>query len=55
MDFIGLFLVAASLALILLPLGLAPTAKRGWKTPIMVCRVMPIRPGLLLMLNSPQW
>ena len=36
MDFIGLLLVATSLALVLLPLGLAPTASKGWKTPSMV-------------------
>ena len=36
MDFLGLLLVAASLALLLLPLGLAPTASKGWKTPSMV-------------------
>jgi hypothetical protein len=36
MDFTGLFLIAASLALILLPLGLAPTAKDGWRNPTMV-------------------
>ncbi|WVF70813.1 hypothetical protein IAT40_005607 [Kwoniella sp. CBS 6097] len=36
MDFIGLLLIAASLALILLPLGLAPKAVRGWKTPSMI-------------------
>lgn len=36
MDFQGLLLMAASLALILLPLGLAPAADQGWKNPIMV-------------------
>ncbi|WWD18029.1 hypothetical protein CI109_102476 [Kwoniella shandongensis] len=36
MDLMGLVLVAASLALILLPLGLAPKAVRGWKTPSMI-------------------
>ena len=36
MDLTGLFLVAASLSLILLPLSLAPTAQQGWKTPSMV-------------------
>jgi len=46
MDFTGLFLIAASLALILLPLGLAPTAKEGWRTPRMV-RIFP------LILSSP--
>lgn len=39
MDFLGLLLIAASLALILLPLGLAPTSKDGWRTPSMVSRV----------------
>lgn len=41
MDFVGLLLVAASLALILLPLGLAPRATRGWRTPSMVCSSSP--------------
>ncbi|ORX37004.1 major facilitator superfamily domain-containing protein [Kockovaella imperatae] len=40
MDFIGLILVGASLALILLPLGLAPEASKGWKTPSMVSKYM---------------
>ena len=36
MDFIGLLLIAASLALFLLPLGLAPMSKQGWGNPTMV-------------------
>ncbi|WVO19791.1 uncharacterized protein IAS62_001081 [Cryptococcus decagattii] len=45
MDFIGLVLIATSLALILLPLGLAPSASKGWKNPSMI--VMIIIGGLL--------
>ncbi|TYJ53742.1 hypothetical protein B9479_005650 [Cryptococcus floricola] len=45
MDFVGLVLIAASLALILLPLGLAPSASKGWKTPSMI--VMLVIGGLL--------
>ncbi|KAK8865789.1 hypothetical protein IAR55_000936 [Kwoniella newhampshirensis] len=40
MDLMGLVLVAASLALILLPLGLAPTASRQWRTPSMIAMVV---------------
>ncbi|WVO17819.1 hypothetical protein L204_105517 [Cryptococcus depauperatus] len=40
MDFIGLTLVAASLALILLPLGLAPKAAEGWKTPSIIVMIV---------------
>lgn len=35
-DFFGLLLIAASLALILLPLGLAPKSQQGWQNPSMV-------------------
>jgi hypothetical protein len=35
-DFFGLLLIAASLALILLPLGLAPKSPQGWQSPSMV-------------------
>lgn len=35
-DFFGLLLIAVSLGLILLPLGLAPKSPRGWETPSMV-------------------
>jgi hypothetical protein len=35
-DFFGLLLIAASLALILLPLGLAPKSPQGWGNPSMV-------------------
>jgi hypothetical protein len=34
-DFFGLLLIAASLALILLPLGLAPKSIQGWANPSM--------------------
>jgi hypothetical protein len=33
---LGLILIAASLALVLLPLGLAKASSQGWKTPSMV-------------------
>ena len=36
MDFLGLFLLATCLGLILLPLGLAPNVKGGWSNPSMV-------------------
>ncbi|RXK36198.1 hypothetical protein M231_06542 [Tremella mesenterica] len=39
MDLLGLLLVAASLALILLPLGLAPYSRRHWHTPSMIAMV----------------
>lgn len=35
-DFFGLLLIAASLALILLPLGLAPKSPQGWDSRSMV-------------------
>ena len=35
-DSFGLLLIAASLALILLPLGLAPKSRQGWGNPSMV-------------------
>jgi len=35
-DFFGLLLIAGSLALILLPLGLAPKSPQGWENPNMV-------------------
>lgn len=40
LDLMGLVLVAASLALILLPLGLAPLASRGWRTPSMIAMIV---------------
>ncbi|KAL7410360.1 major facilitator superfamily domain-containing protein [Mrakia frigida] len=40
MDAIGLVLIAASLALILLPLGLAKTASNGWRTPSMIVMIV---------------
>lgn len=40
MDLLGLLLIAASLALILLPLGLAPKASRGWHTPSMLAMII---------------
>jgi len=40
MDLMGLILVAASLALILLPLGLAPAASKGWHTPSMLAMII---------------
>lgn len=40
LDIIGLVLVAASLALILLPLGLAKTASKGWSTPSMIVMIV---------------
>ncbi|CED82571.1 Predicted transporter (major facilitator superfamily) [Phaffia rhodozyma] len=40
MDIIGLILIAATLALVLLPLGLAPKALRGWKTPSMIVMIV---------------
>lgn len=39
-DALGLILVAAALALILLPLGLAKTASRGWQTPSMIAMIV---------------
>ncbi|WWC66478.1 uncharacterized protein I206_100380 [Kwoniella pini CBS 10737] len=39
MDLAGLILIAASLALILLPLGLAPAAKGQWKNASMIAMV----------------
>ncbi|KAK4688897.1 MFS transporter, SIT family, siderophore-iron:H+ symporter, partial [Tremellales sp. Uapishka_1] len=39
MDLVGLILIACSLALILLPLGLAPEAKNGWKNPSMLAMI----------------
>jgi len=38
-DFFGLLLIAASLALILLPLGLAPKSPQGWDSPSMVSHI----------------
>lgn len=44
----GLILIAAALALILLPLGLAPAASNGWNTPSMIvmivigCTLLPV-------------
>lgn len=44
----GLILIGASLALLLLPLGLAPTASNGWNTPSMIvmlvlgCVLLPV-------------
>jgi hypothetical protein len=35
-DFFGLLIIAGSLALILLPLGLAPKSAKGWENPSMV-------------------
>ncbi|KAI9315575.1 major facilitator superfamily domain-containing protein [Dichotomocladium elegans] len=40
MDIPGLILVAAALALILLPLGLASGASRGWQTPSMIAMIV---------------
>ncbi|KAM3581079.1 hypothetical protein VKS41_006524 [Umbelopsis sp. WA50703] len=40
MDVPGLILIAAALALILLPLGLAPTASNGWNTPSMIAMIV---------------
>lgn len=40
MDFIGLVLVAASLALILLPFTLAPLADGGWNNPSMIAMIV---------------
>lgn len=40
MDFIGLILVAASLALILLPFTLAPLADGGWNNPSMIAMIV---------------
>jgi len=40
MDFIGLILVATSLALILLPFTLYASAKGGWKNPSMIAMVV---------------
>ncbi|KAL1409007.1 hypothetical protein Q8F55_005831 [Vanrija albida] len=39
MDIGGLFLILASLGLILIPLGLAPKAVRQWKTPSMIAMI----------------
>jgi hypothetical protein len=39
-DALGLILVAAALALILLPLGLAKTSSRGWQTPSMIVMIV---------------
>lgn len=36
MDFIGLLLISASLALLLLPMGLAPSLRHNWWNPSMV-------------------
>jgi MFS family permease len=40
MDLPGLVLIGAALALILLPLGLAPTASKGWNTPSMIVMIV---------------
>ncbi|KAL7410361.1 hypothetical protein BDY24DRAFT_418092 [Mrakia frigida] len=40
MDTVGLVLIAASLALILLPLGLARSASNGWRTPSMIAMIV---------------
>ncbi|KAG2225300.1 hypothetical protein INT45_005544 [Circinella minor] len=40
MDFPGLILIAAALALILLPLSLAPKAANGWQTPSMIAMIV---------------
>ncbi|KAJ2962514.1 hypothetical protein NQZ79_g2376 [Umbelopsis isabellina] len=40
MDVPGLILIAAALALVLLPLGLAPTASNGWNTPSMIAMIV---------------
>jgi hypothetical protein len=40
MDLIGLILVAASLALILLPFTLAPLATGGWNNPSMIAMIV---------------
>ncbi|WVQ85445.1 hypothetical protein IAT38_007610 [Cryptococcus sp. DSM 104549] len=40
MDLMGLVLIAASLSLILLPLGLAPKAAEQWKTPSMIAMIV---------------
>lgn len=39
-DAVGLILIAAALALILLPLGLAKLSVRGWKTPSMIVMIV---------------
>lgn len=54
MDLVGLFLIAASLALILLPLGLAPKEKQGWKTPSMV-RLLTRFDGVEAHADSSEW
>jgi MFS family permease len=40
LDIVGLLLIGASVALILLPLTLAPKAKSGWKNPSMIAMIV---------------